>query len=50
MTPVQTAMREQSGRARPYPPADLLLAPPKDVLREIVVDWQLPTDQDNRRS
>ena len=49
MTPVQTAIREQSGRVRPYSAADALLAPLKDVLREIVVDWQLPTDQDSRR-
>jgi len=50
MTPIQTATREQDGRVRPYPPADVVFAVPKDVVREIVVDWQLPSDTDNRRS
>ncbi len=49
MAPIQTATREQGGAIRPYPPADRLLAPPKDdTWREIVVDWQLPSDNENR--
>ena len=49
MSPIQTAIREKSGQARPYPPADVFLVPSKDLLREIVVDWQLPSDMENRR-
>ena len=33
----------------PYAPADVLFALPTDVMSEIVVDWQLPSDKDNRR-
>ncbi len=50
MTPIQTAIGEKSGQVRRYPPADVFLVPSKDVSREIVVDWQLPSDSDNRRS
>ncbi len=49
MSPVQTATREQSGEVGLYHPADVFLAPPRDVPREIVVDWQLPSDMENRR-
>ncbi len=49
MSPIQTATREQKGQVRPYPPADVFLAQSKDVSREIVVDWQLPSDMENRR-
>ena len=49
MSPIQTAIREKSGQVRPYPPADVFLVPSKDLLREIVVDWQLPSDMENRR-
>jgi hypothetical protein len=53
MSPVQTATREKRGERaaliRPYAPADFLLAPPKDILREIVVDWQLPADMEQER-
>ncbi len=49
MSPILTATRESSAPVRRYPPADVLLAPPKDdVLREIVVDWQLPSDTERR--
>ena len=49
MSPIQTATRGQQGQVRPYPPADVFLAQSKDVSREIVVDWQLPSDVENRR-
>jgi hypothetical protein len=46
MSPVSTVTREQSGvRTAPKPPY-----PPRDVLlrlaKEIVVDWQLPSESD----
>jgi len=48
MSPVPVVFREQVvGRTEPVPPRpplELLLGPPK----EIVVDWQLPTDFDRR--
>ncbi len=54
MSPVQMAIREQQSRVRPvpgrpYPPADVLLVPPKEAALEIVVDWQLPSDTDGSR-
>ena len=49
MSPIQTAAREPTGGVRPYPPADVLFAPPEDLAREIVVDWQLPSDMEKRR-
>ncbi|HEX2046566.1 MAG TPA: hypothetical protein VHF27_02300 [Acidimicrobiales bacterium] len=49
MSPIQTATRETTALVRPYQPAAVLLAPPKDdTWREIVVDWQLPSDVENR--
>ncbi len=49
MSPMTTAMRDQNGdrsvpRPLPYPTADLLVS----LSREIVVDWQLPSDSDRR--
>ena len=49
MSPIQTATPEQKGQVRPYPPAEVFLARSTDVSREIVVDWQLPSDLENRR-
>ena len=50
MTPVRTAIREHRGErhlpGRRYTPADLVFAPEKDAFREIVVDWQMPSDAD----
>ncbi len=49
MSPIQMATREKSAPVRHLPPADLLLAPPKeDTWREIVVDWQLPSETESR--
>ncbi len=46
MSPVPTATREQSGvrsaPVLPSTPLELLLGP----AREIVVDWQMPSDTD----
>ncbi len=52
MSPIQTATREQGGPVRAYPPPDLPFAAPlmDDTWREIVVDWQLPSEVENRRS
>jgi hypothetical protein len=48
MSPVPTATREQPGERRPlplpYPTADVL----SQLAKEIVVDWQLPADQQHR--
>jgi len=47
MAPVPTAVREsavQLAPILPYATIDRLLGPPK----EIVVDWQMPTDWDRR--
>ena len=49
MSPVSTAARGQEGGVRPapappYPSIDLL----RDVAKEIVVDWQMPPDQDRK--
>jgi hypothetical protein len=47
MSPASTVTREQSGVRTPKPPY-----PPRDVLlrlaREIVVDWQLPSESDRK--
>ena len=51
MSPIQTGIREKSPSVRAYPPADVPFSPPKDdTWREIVVDWQLPSDAQNRRT
>ena len=54
MSPVRTATREHSGerrgRVRGHPPADALFIPETDALREIVVDWQMPSDADRTTS
>jgi hypothetical protein len=55
MSPASTARREKSGvplqpsplpypGERPYPTADLLL----QLSKEIVVDWQLPSDLEHK--
>ena len=49
MSPLTTATWDQNGdrnvpRPLPYPTADLLVS----LSREIVVDWQLPSDSDRR--
>ena len=49
MSPASTASRDQGGDRAialplPYPTADLLL----QLSKEIVVDWQLPADQQHR--
>jgi len=47
MSPVTTATREQSGVRvvpLPYPTADLLVR----LAKEIVVDWQLPSDMERK--
>jgi hypothetical protein len=40
---------DQLRRPRRYVSADVLFPTPHDVVSEIVVDWQLPSDMDNRR-
>ncbi len=49
MSPVPTATPEQSGSRTitlvPYPAADLLLS----LAKEIVVDWQMPSDAEQKR-
>ena len=46
------ATREIRVDQRPFPsgivPADVVFTLPDDVTSEIVVDWQLPSDGDNR--
>jgi hypothetical protein len=49
MSPVSTAKRDQSGAPltpppSPYPTADLLL----QLSKEIVVDWQMPSDLERK--
>ena len=49
MSPVSTARRDQSGvqvmpPPLPYPTADLLL----QLSKEIVVDWQMPSDLERK--
>ena len=49
MSPASTAIRDQSGapvlpRPMPYPSADLL----RQLSKEIVVDWQMPTDLERK--
>jgi hypothetical protein len=49
MSPASTARREKSGapaepRPLPYPTADLLL----QLSKEIVVDWQMPSDLERK--
>ena len=49
MSPVSTATRDEYGapavpRPLPYPTADLLL----QLSKEIVVDWQMPTDLERK--
>ena len=50
MSPVQTAIQETIGgpptSRLPYPRPDAVFAPPKDALLEIVVDWQMPADEE----
>jgi hypothetical protein len=53
LSPIQIATRDQPVDRRParrsYAPADVLFTLPNDVMSEIVVDWQLPSDKENRR-
>jgi hypothetical protein len=49
MSPVSTASRDQNGvqvmpLPPPYPTADLLL----QLSKEIVVDWQMPSDLERK--
>lgn len=49
MSPVSTAIRDPFGdltvpRPVPYPAADQLL----QLSKEIVVDWQMPSDQERK--
>ncbi len=48
MSPVSTAIREQSASRTvappPLPAADLLLI----LAKEMVVDWQIPTDMERK--
>ena len=49
MSPVSTAIRDQRGapvmpRPLPYPTADLL----RQLSKEIVVDWQMPSDVERK--
>lgn len=49
MSPVSTARRDQNGvhgvpPPLPYPTADLLL----QLSKEIVVDWQMPSDLERK--
>jgi hypothetical protein len=49
MSPVPTATKDQFGdravpRPLPYPTADLLL----QLSKEIVVDWQMPSDLERK--
>jgi hypothetical protein len=51
--PIHSSTRDQpvdrSVRLPRYAPVDALFAMPKDAAMEIVVDWQLPSDTENRR-
>ena len=53
MSPVQTATREKRRESvasiRPCEPVGSLVAPMTDILREIVVDWQLPAEMEQER-